>query len=61
MAAQSVAIAAENLQASESRIRDTNMASEMVQYTKGSILNQAATSMLSQAMVRPQSVLRLLG
>jgi len=61
MAAQSVAIAAENLQASESRIRDTNMASEMVQYTKGSILNQAATSMLAQANVRPQSVLRLLG
>jgi flagellin len=61
MAAQSVAIASENLQASESRIRDTNMASEMVQYTRGSILNQAATSMLAQAMVRPQSVLRLLG
>jgi len=61
MAAQSVAIAAENLQASESRIRDTNMASEMVQYTRGSILNQAATSMLAQANVRPQSVLRLLG
>jgi len=61
MAVPSVAIAAENLQASESRIRDTNMASEMVQYTKGSILNQAATSMLAQANVRPQSVLRLLG
>jgi flagellin len=61
MAAQSVAIAAENLQASESRIRDTNMASEMVQYTRGTILNQAATSMLAQANVRPQSVLQLLG
>jgi flagellin len=61
MAAQSVAIAAENLQASESRIRDTNMASEMVRYTRGTILNQAATSMLAQANVRPQSVLQLLG
>ncbi|MCL2190359.1 MAG: flagellin [Treponema sp.] len=61
MAAQSIAIAAENLQASESRIRDTNMASEMVQYTRGVILNQAATAMLAQANVRPQSVLQLLG
>jgi len=61
MAARSVAIAAENLQASESRIRDTNMASEMVQYTRGVILNQAATAMLAQANVRPQSVLQLLG
>jgi flagellin len=61
MAAQSVAIAAENLQAAESRIRDTNMASEMVRYTRGTILNQAATAMLAQANVRPQSVLQLLG
>lgn len=61
MAAQTVAIAAENLQASESRIRDTNMASEMVNYTRGAILNQAATAMLAQANVRPQSVLQLLG
>jgi len=61
MAAQSIAVAAENLQASESRIRDTNMASEMVQYTRGVILNQAATAMLAQANVRPQSVLQLLG
>jgi len=61
MAAQSVAIAAENLQASESRIRDTNMASEMVQYTRGVILNQASTAMLAQANARPQSVLQLLG
>jgi len=61
MAAQSIAIAAENLQASESRIRDTNMATEMVQYTRGVILNQAATAMLAQANVRPQSVLQLLG
>jgi len=61
MAAQSVAVAAENLQASESRIRDTNMASEMVQYMRGVILNQAATSMLAQANTRPQGVLQLLG
>jgi len=61
MAAQSVAVAAENLQAAESRIRDTNMASEMVQYTRGVILNQAAVAMLAQANVRPQSVLQLLG
>jgi len=60
MAARSVANAAENLQASESRIRDTNMASQMVEYTRGTILNQAATSMLAQANVRPQSVLQLL-
>jgi flagellin len=61
MASRSIAIAAENLQAAESRIRDTNMASEMVQYTRGTILNQAATAMLAQANVRPQSVLQLLG
>jgi len=61
MAARSIAIAAENLQAAESRIRDTNMASEMVQYTRGVILNQASTAMLAQANVRPQSVLQLLG
>ena len=61
MAAQSIAIAAENLQAAESRIRDTNMASEMVNYTRGVILNQASTAMLAQANIRPQSVLQLLG
>ena len=61
MAAQGVAIAAENLQASESRIRDTEMASEMVNYTKNSILNLAGNAMLAQANVRTQSVLQLLG
>jgi len=61
MAARSIAIASENLQAAESRIRDTNMASEMVRYTRGVILNQASTAMLAQANVRPQSVLQLLG
>jgi flagellin len=60
MAAEGVAIAAENLQAAESRIRDVNMASEMVSYTKDTILNQAGTAMLAQANVRTQSVLSLL-
>jgi len=61
IAAQGVAVAAENLQASESRIRDVNMASKMVDFTKESILNQAGTAMLAQANVRTQSVLQLLG
>jgi flagellin len=50
----------ENLTASESRIRDADMASEMVQFTKFQILQQAGTSMLSQANQAPQSVLSLL-
>ena len=61
IAAEGVAIAAENMQAAESRIRDVNMASEMVNYTRDSILNQAGTAMLAQANVRTQSVLQLLG
>jgi len=61
VAAEGVAVAAENLQASESRIRDVNMASKMVDFTKESILNQAGTAMLAQANVRTQSVLQLLG
>jgi flagellin len=60
MAAKGVAVAAENMQASESRIRDANMASEMVNYTKNSILVQSATAMLAQANVQPRSVLQLL-
>jgi flagellin len=50
----------ENLTASESRIRDADMASEMVQFTKLQILQQAGTSMLSQANQAPQNVLALL-
>jgi flagellin len=50
----------ENLQASESRIKDVDMASEMVNFTKLSILQQAGTSMLAQANQLPQSVLSLL-
>jgi len=61
MAAQGVAIASENMQAAESRIRDTDMASEMVNYTRGAILNQAGTAMLAQANMRTQSALQLLG
>ena len=61
MAAQGVAIASENLQAAESRIRDTDMASEMVNYTRGAILNQAGIAMLAQANMRTQSALQLLG
>jgi len=60
IAAQGVAIAAENIQAAESRIRDTNMASKMVDYTRDSILNQTNTAMLAQANLRTQSVLQLL-
>ncbi|MDR1025280.1 MAG: flagellin [Treponema sp.] len=53
-------IGAENLQASESRIRDTNMANMMVQYTRDQILSQAGTAMLAQANQRTSSVLQLL-
>lgn len=50
----------ENLQASESRIRDVDMAMEMMEFTKNSILQQAATAMLAQANQQPQTVLQLL-
>jgi flagellin len=50
----------ENLSASESRIRDVDMASEMVNFTKNQILQQAGTSMLAQAQQAPQAVLSLL-
>lgn len=53
--------ASENLTASESRIRDVDMAQEMMQFTKMSILSQAATAMLAQANQQPQTVLQLLG
>ncbi|ARU60427.1 flagellin [Tumebacillus avium] len=51
---------AENLTAAESRIRDVDMASEMVKFTKNQILTQAGTSMLAQANQAPQGVLSLL-
>jgi flagellin len=50
----------ENLTAAESRIRDVDMAKEMMSYTKNNILTQAATAMLAQANQQPQSVLQLL-
>jgi flagellin len=53
-------VASENLSASESRIRDTDMASEMVTFTRNQILQQAGTAMLAQANQVPQSVLSLL-
>ena len=52
---------AENLTAAESRIRDIDMAKEMTNFTKNSILTQAATAMLAQANALPQGVLQLLG
>ena len=53
-------IGAENLQAAESRIRDTDMAKEMVEFTKNQVLTQAGTAMLAQANQSTQSVLSLL-
>lgn len=52
---------AENLTAAESRIRDVDMAAEMVNFTKNQILLQAGTAMLAQANAKPQAVLQLLG
>ncbi|TZE82172.1 flagellin Hag [Calorimonas adulescens] len=52
--------ASENLTAAESRIRDTDMAKEMMEFTKNNILQQAATAMLAQANAQPQTVLQLL-
>ncbi|MBE6349449.1 MAG: flagellin [Spirochaetaceae bacterium] len=59
-AAKGIAVAAENLQAAESRIRDTDMAKQMVEYTKNQILTQSGTAMLAQANSQSQNVLRLL-
>jgi flagellin len=49
----------ENLMASESRIRDTDIAEQMVDFTKNQILVQSGTAMLAQANLMPQSVLQL--
>lgn len=57
---KNVDTSAENLQASESRIRDVDMAKEMMQFTKNNILQQAAQAMLAQANQAPQGVLQLL-
>ena len=53
--------AAENIQAAESRVRDVDMAKEMMEMTKQNILQQASTAMLAQANQAPQGVLQLLG
>ncbi|MEA1911883.1 MAG: flagellin [Spirochaetota bacterium] len=58
-ASQGLSIGAENLQASESRIRDTDMAEEMVEFTKNQILVQTSNAMLAQANAKSQSVLQL--
>jgi flagellin len=60
MATKGLAVGAENLQAAESVIRDTNMAEQMVSFTKNNILTQASTAMLSQANAKSQGVLQLL-
>ena len=55
-----LSVTVENLSASESRIRDTDMAEEMTKFTRAQILTQAGTAMLAQANQVPQSVLTLL-
>ena len=61
IAQKGVDIAAENLQASESRIRDADMAKEMVDFVKNQILTSSSSSMLAQANNQNQSVIKLLG
>lgn len=60
IAAKGISVASENLQAAESRIRDTDMASEIVEYTKNQILTQSGAAMLVQANTQSQNVLKLL-
>ena len=60
MSVVGINIAAENLQASESRIRDVDMAKEMVEFTRNQILTQSGTAMLAQANQQTQSVMSLL-
>jgi len=60
MASKGVAVAAENMQAAESQIRDTDMAAQMVDYAKNQILMQSSTAMLAQANLKTRSVLQLL-
>ncbi len=59
-AIRGIDVGAENLQAAESRIRDTDMAKEMVSYTRDRILSQSGTAMLAQANQKSNSVLQLL-
>lgn len=57
---QVIDVAAENTQAAESRIRDADMATEMIEYTKQQVLSQASVAMLSQANSQSQNILALL-
>jgi flagellin len=59
--ARGLMVAFENIQAAESRIRDADMADEMVEFTKNQVLVQSGVSMLAQANIQTQSALRLLG
>jgi flagellin len=58
---QRLGVAIQNTQASDSRIRDTDMASEMAQFSKAQVLTQAGSAMLAQATQAPQTILKLLG
>jgi len=58
---QNLDISSENLQAANSRIRDADMAAEMMRLTQANVLQQAATAMLAQGNQAPQSILQLLG
>jgi len=60
-ASRSLAVSKENLSAAASRITDTDMAAEMVKFTRANILSQAGTAMLAQANQSNQGVLKLLG
>ncbi len=60
LANNNLGVTTENLTAAESRIRDVDMAKEMMEYTKNNILTQAAQAMLAQANMQPQGVLQLL-
>ena len=53
-------VAAENMESANSQIRDTDMAKEMMEYTKQNVLTQAAQAMLAQANQQPRSILQLL-
>lgn len=61
LAQKGITVAAENLIAAESVIRDTDMADSMVNFVRNNVLNQAGTAMLAQANTQSQSILRLLG
>lgn len=60
-AVKNINVSAENLASAESRIRDVDMAKEMMSFTRANILSQAGTAMLAQANQAPQGILQLLG